>query len=169
MKTNENLKAAPESSVKPDSGMSPDQLKSDIDTIKTVLAEGDRDRDRDPHRVIIAAGNLLIGFLLLILFVLSGAGLVAGLVKGAAEAPEEAGTPAVMIFACGFAFLLIVAMIELPFFLAGWGLFKRRHWGTIAAMVAAVLNLFNVPFGTALAIYTFWALSTGKLPKRTGG
>lgn len=165
METNENLKAAPGSSAKPDSGMSPEQLKSDIDTIKTVLAEGDRDRDRDPHRVIIAAGNLLTGFVFLILVVLFGAGFV----KGAAEAPEKAGTPPVMIFAAGFVLLLIAAVIALSFFLAGWGLFKRRRWGTIAAMVAAVPNLFNVPFGTALAIYTFWALFAGKLPKRTGG
>ncbi|HPA20917.1 MAG TPA: hypothetical protein PLU30_24425 [Verrucomicrobiae bacterium] len=168
METNENLKAAPESSARPDSGMSPEQLKSDIDTIKTVLAEGDRDRDRDPHRVIIAAGNLLTGFVFLILAALVGAGFV----KGAAEAHEKAGMgmpPVIAIFAAGFVLLLIAAVIALSFFLAAWGLFKRRRWGTIAAMVAAVPNLFNVPFGTALAIYTFWALFAGKLPKRADG
>jgi hypothetical protein len=146
--------------------MSPEQLKSDIETIKTVLAEGDRDRDRGPHRVIIAAGNLLTGFVFLILAVLVGAGFV----KGAAEASEKAGTPPVIaIFAAGFVLFLSAAVIALSFFLAGWGLFKGRRWGTIAAMVAAVPNLFNVPFGTALAIYTFWALFAGKLPKRADG
>jgi hypothetical protein len=35
---------------------------------------------------------------------------------------------------------------------------QRRHWSRMAALSLAVLNLFFLPFGTALAIYAFWVL-----------
>jgi len=35
---------------------------------------------------------------------------------------------------------------------------RRRHWARMGGVALAVLNLFFVPFGTALAIYAFWVL-----------
>jgi len=43
--------------------------------------------------------------------------------------------------------------------LVGWSLLTRRTWGRVLAIVAAVLTLFRVPFGTALGIYTLWVLA----------
>jgi hypothetical protein len=40
----------------------------------------------------------------------------------------------------------------------GRALRRGRPWGRTAALALAVLNLFIVPFGTALSIYTLWAL-----------
>lgn len=37
---------------------------------------------------------------------------------------------------------------------AGFGLMERAQWGRFVALVAAFLNIFNFPFGTALAIVT---------------
>jgi hypothetical protein len=42
--------------------------------------------------------------------------------------------------------------------LAGWGLLDRQPWARMLAIVLGVLNLLNVPFGTALGIYTLWVL-----------
>lgn len=42
--------------------------------------------------------------------------------------------------------------------LAGAGLILRKSWGRGVALVAGTLSLANVPFGTALGIYTLWAL-----------
>ena len=39
-------------------------------------------------------------------------------------------------------------------FLAGYGLLKYRNWGRILAIIMAIINLLNIPFGTALGIYT---------------
>jgi hypothetical protein len=42
--------------------------------------------------------------------------------------------------------------------LAARGLQQRRTEARRAALVLAVVNLLIVPFGTALAVYTFWVL-----------
>lgn len=36
---------------------------------------------------------------------------------------------------------------------------RHRHSGRAVAMVLAVLNLFLLPFGTALGVYTLWVLT----------
>jgi hypothetical protein len=41
---------------------------------------------------------------------------------------------------------------------AGRALRQHRAQGRNGALLLAVLNLFVVPFGTALGIYTFWVL-----------
>jgi len=42
--------------------------------------------------------------------------------------------------------------------LTGLALRRHRHWARLVGMALAVLNLFFLPFGTALAVYTFWTL-----------
>jgi len=37
---------------------------------------------------------------------------------------------------------------------AGWGLLERAQWGRIMAIVAAIVCLIKIPFGTALGIAT---------------
>jgi len=44
--------------------------------------------------------------------------------------------------------------------IAGWGLLDRRPWARTLAIVLGVLALFDIPFGTALGIYTLWVLAT---------
>jgi len=41
---------------------------------------------------------------------------------------------------------------------AAWGLFERRSWARILALVIGFLALIRFPFGTALGIYTIWVL-----------
>jgi hypothetical protein len=44
-------------------------------------------------------------------------------------------------------------------FIAGWGLLQRDRWARIITLVVAFIALFtNIPFGTALGIYTMWVL-----------
>jgi hypothetical protein len=64
----------------------------------------------------------------------------------------------------GFTALLFV-VFALALAAGGWanawtGRALRRHRppGRTGALLLAVLNLFVLPFGTALAIYTFWVL-----------
>ena len=40
----------------------------------------------------------------------------------------------------------------------GWGLLERRHWARIRAIVFGALALLNIPFGTALGVYTLYVL-----------
>jgi len=44
-------------------------------------------------------------------------------------------------------------------FIAGWGLLQHEPWARIITLVLAFVSLFtNIPFGTALGIYTMWVL-----------
>jgi hypothetical protein len=57
---------------------------------------------------------------------------------------------------------VIVAVTALTVGLAvfvGYSLLTRQPWGRTLAIVAAVLALFKIPFGTALGIYTLWVLA----------
>jgi hypothetical protein len=51
--------------------------------------------------------------------------------------------------------LMIAAVVGL---MAGWGLLQRAPWARLLALILAFLALFNVPFGTALGVYTLWVL-----------
>jgi len=59
-------------------------------------------------------------------------------------------------------FLSVIAMLIFvkgaAGFLAGWGLLQREPWARMLSIVLALLALLNVPFGTALGIYTLWVL-----------
>ncbi|MGA1998380.1 MAG: hypothetical protein ABSG52_00165 [Terriglobales bacterium] len=41
---------------------------------------------------------------------------------------------------------------------AGLGLLQRQDWGRILAIVLGAVSLINIPFGTAIGIYTLWVL-----------
>jgi hypothetical protein len=44
-------------------------------------------------------------------------------------------------------------------FAVGWGLLQREPWARAAALALSFVALFfNVPFGTALGVYTMWVL-----------
>lgn len=45
---------------------------------------------------------------------------------------------------------------------AGWGLLERRPWARMLAIVLGCIFLVDMPFGTALGIYTLWVLLPAK-------
>ena len=47
-------------------------------------------------------------------------------------------------------------------FIAGWGLMKREPWGRVLTLVLGFISLINIPFGTALGVYTLWVLLPGQ-------
>ena len=53
--------------------------------------------------------------------------------------------------------VLILVKGALGFF-AGWGLLRREPWARMPTIVLSFLALFNIPFGTALGIYSLWVL-----------
>jgi zinc-ribbon domain len=53
---------------------------------------------------------------------------------------------------------VLVLAKALAGFLTGYGLLQREPWARILALIFGFLSLFNVPFGTALGIYTLWVL-----------
>ena len=43
-------------------------------------------------------------------------------------------------------------------FAVGWGLLQREPWARILSLIMGFLALLNIPFGTALGVYTLWVL-----------
>jgi hypothetical protein len=74
---------------------------------------------------------------------------------GAPEAPTAFLRPLLSVVA-----VLILAKAACGF-IAGWGLIRREPWARILALVLGFLALINVPFGTALGVYTLWVLLPG--------
>lgn len=71
---------------------------------------------------------------------------------GAPEAPTAFLRPLLSVIGI---FILAKAACG---FLAGWGLLHREPWARIVALILGFLSLFNVPFGTAVGVYTLWVL-----------
>ncbi len=108
--------------------------------------------DKEKHITILGILHITRGAIVLVLGVL-GFGFFAGI--GVLSGDETAmgilgliGTIAVVFF----------GMIALPSILAGAGLLQHREWGRILALVVGILSLIDIPFGTALGVYTLWAL-----------
>jgi hypothetical protein len=106
----------------------------------------------DQHFDLLGLLHMIYGALILLV------GLGVGLMMsgiGAASGDAEALTA---LGALGGGFGFIMAVFALPYILAGWGLRKRRRWARVLAMVVGALALLSIPIGTALGVYTFWAL-----------
>jgi hypothetical protein len=91
---------------------------------------------------------------------LLGASLLLLAGGAAAIARTTPGDP----WTAGFTALLFVTFAT-ALALGGWAnvwvgraLRRQRAPGRTGALILAVMNLFVLPFGTALAIYTFWVL-----------
>jgi hypothetical protein len=52
-------------------------------------------------------------------------------------------------------FMLVKAAVNL---VTGFGLLERQSWGRPLALVMAFIALLDIPFGTALGVYTLWVL-----------
>jgi riboflavin transporter FmnP len=53
---------------------------------------------------------------------------------------------------------LFLLIISVPGIIGGIGLFKRKEWARILVVILSAINLLNIPFGTALGIYSIWVL-----------
>ena len=107
------------------------------------------------HIQIVAALHIAMGALSLLaaIAVFAFLGIAGGIVvsQGEHEAAGIIGIVAVVLG--GF-----LAVLALPGIIGGWALFAGRSWGRPFVMVLGVIQLINIPFGTALGIYTLWAL-----------
>jgi len=75
-------------------------------------------------------------------------------------APKDGGPPPELLLPIGAGFLLFIFLLTclftLPAFIAGYALLKHKPWARMASLVAAVFEAMNVPFGTAVCVYSFW-------------
>jgi hypothetical protein len=62
------------------------------------------------------------------------------------------------------AFFLV--LLSVPGIIGGIGLLKWKPWARFLVLILAVLDLFNIPIGTALGIYTIWVLMRDETVQR---
>jgi hypothetical protein len=53
---------------------------------------------------------------------------------------------------------IVFIIISVPGILAGMGLYKRKEWARVLTLILSVIEIFSFPFGTAIGIYSIWAL-----------
>ncbi len=71
-----------------------------------------------------------------------------------------AGDPeaAVILGIVGTAVGTFLIVLSVPGIVGGIALLKKRPWGRILAMVVGIIDIVDIPLGTALGVYTLWVL-----------
>jgi hypothetical protein len=98
--------------------------------------------------IILGAFSLLFGLCGLLFFMGIGA------IAGANGDPTATGVLGII----GMVSLLLFGALALPGMLAGFGLLKRQRWGQVLGVLVGFFNLFNIPIGTAIGVYTLFVL-----------
>lgn len=102
--------------------------------------------------IVLGSLGILAGLLVMLFF-----GGIAGLV-GATDHSDNAAIAIPILGGIGGIVFAVLLVISLPSVIAGIGLLNFSPWARILTIVISVLDLFHVPFGTALGIYGLWAL-----------
>lgn len=55
-------------------------------------------------------------------------------------------------------FIAVMVVATFPALIGGIGLLKKQPWARIVLLIVAVFDLVSFPIGTAIGIYTLWAL-----------
>jgi len=53
---------------------------------------------------------------------------------------------------------IFLIVVSVPGLVAGIGLLYLKNWARILTLIISVLDLFNIPLGTLLGIYSIWVL-----------
>ena len=104
------------------------------------------------HLTLVAALHIGFGvlgfFVALIVFTaVVGGGVISG-------DPEAMTITAIV----GTTISSLVILISIPSVIGGIGLLKYKPWARILTLIIGCLDLLEIPFGTAIGIYTIWVL-----------
>ena len=106
----------------------------------------------EKHVTFVGALRIGLGVLgILAAMIVFAAVVGGGLISGDREAIRITAIVGPVV-----AFFLFI--LSVPGIIGGIGLLKRKPWARFLVLVLAVLDLFNIPIGTALGIYTIWVL-----------
>ena len=88
---------------------------------------------------------------LLLLFFSGGIGVIGAVFSG--------GIVTVPILMVIFSFIWLLFLVTaLPGLITGWGLLANQNWARYVNVVLSAFDLFNVPVGTALGVYSIWVM-----------
>jgi len=111
-------------------------------------------QDMKKHVRIVSIIFIVMGTIYLLVTAFVGIfGLMAA--KNQAQTGDVSVLPAVLT---GVAFLLPLGLIGIMHILTGRAFRARKRWARIVTWILAIINLGNVPVGTAIGAYTIWVL-----------
>jgi hypothetical protein len=102
--------------------------------------------------IVFGVLGLLAGLAALVFF-----GGLAGIISFTDADPDARVGSLIMGGIGGLAFLVCL-LLSLPALIAGAGLLKFRPWARVLTIILSVINILNVPIGTALGVYGLWVL-----------
>lgn len=102
----------------------------------------------------IALGSLSVLGGIIVFAILGG---IAGLV-GMTDHSGDAFLAVPILGGVGGIVFVALTLLGLPGIIAGFGLMAFRPWARVLTLILSAFHLLNVPFGTALGVYGFWAL-----------
>jgi phage shock protein PspC (stress-responsive transcriptional regulator) len=102
--------------------------------------------------IVFSALGLIIAAIVFV--AVTGGGLISG---------DETAIMVTTIVGTSVAGLIL--LLSAPGIIGGIGLMKKQSWARILVLVLGVINLINIPFGTALGIYTIWTLTNKETEK----
>jgi len=111
----------------------------------------------EKHISIVAAIRIAFGFLGIILGIL---GFVVLRIVGDISGDHDAQFVLSIIATVALIFFVV---LSIPGLIAGFGLLKRKEWARILTLILSVLDLFNFPAGTAVGVYSIWALTNNEV------
>jgi phage shock protein PspC (stress-responsive transcriptional regulator) len=95
----------------------------------------------------IVFNSITLIIAIIVFAAVAGGGLISG------DETVIAITTIIAFVVAGF-----LILFSAPGIICGFGLLKYRPWSRILALILGAINLINIPFGTALGIYTIWVL-----------
>lgn len=104
------------------------------------------------HVTVVGAANIGYGALGLLLACLT---LVILIWVG--RIADDADAARILDFVAVVAFIFL-GVLSVPSIIGGIGLLRGQEWARILVLILSVLNLFNIPIGTALGVYSIWVL-----------
>ncbi len=105
-------------------------------------------------QIVCGALGLLAAAVVFLIF--GGAASIVG-TAGVAEDPD-ALIAVPIIGVVGTVIVALVLALSVPALAAGIGLLNFRPWARILTIIISVLNLPNIPIGTALGAYGLWVM-----------
>lgn len=107
------------------------------------------------HIQLVAVLHIALGAmsLLIAIAIFLFLGMAGGIVISQGE-HQVGGIVAIVGVALGG----FLAVLALPGLIGGWGLYTERPWGRPMILVLSILHILNFPVGTALSVFSLWAL-----------
>jgi len=118
------------------------------------MATKPTEKELSMRKHVTAVGAIQIGFSILGLCIGFFLFMILAWAGTFVHDPEvEYLLPVLAVIIGGFFIILSIGGI-----IGGIGILKYKSWARFLILVLSVFDLFNIPIGTAIAVYTFWVL-----------